>query len=137
MSDNPNLHLKKLFGQLGDVVCEMTKVHFSQFCPDNWTPSINAFLLKESIEICVDLAGIDKSMIELRVEPTRLLLQGRRPPLEPVYEGENLAHILAMEIDCGTFERVIPLAPEVDPHRVTAEQRNGLLWIHLPLRSQA
>ena len=41
--------------------------------------------------------------------------------------------VLAMEIDHGPFERHINLPLSVDRARVTAEQRNGLLWIHLPV----
>jgi len=44
---------------------------------------------------------------------------------------------LAMEIDHGPFQREIILPVEVDPNRVIAEQRNGLLWIYLPLRPNA
>jgi HSP20 family molecular chaperone IbpA len=39
-----------------------------------------------------------------------------------------------MEIDYGRFERVLELPAEVDPNRVSAEQRDGLLWVDLPLR---
>ena len=42
-----------------------------------------------------------------------------------------------MEIDHGGFERQINLPMSVDSARVTAEQNNGLLWIHLPWRTIA
>jgi HSP20 family molecular chaperone IbpA len=38
-----------------------------------------------------------------------------------------------MEIDQGAFEREIVLPVEVEPEQVRAEQREGLLWIWLPL----
>jgi quinol-cytochrome oxidoreductase complex cytochrome b subunit len=37
--------------------------------------------------------------------------------------------------DYGPFEREVVLPLEVDPERVEAEQRSGLLWISLPLPS--
>jgi HSP20 family molecular chaperone IbpA len=42
--------------------------------------------------------------------------------------------LLAMEIDYGPFEREVQLAAEVEIEQVHAEQRNGLLWIYLPLK---
>ena len=42
--------------------------------------------------------------------------------------------VLAMEIDHGSFERQIKLPSTVDRKQVTAEQKNGLLWVYLPLR---
>jgi HSP20 family molecular chaperone IbpA len=35
------------------------------------------------------------------------------------------------------FAREIALPAEVETGRVTAEQKNGFLWIYLPLRTQA
>jgi len=42
--------------------------------------------------------------------------------------------MIAMEIDYGPFERGVRLPGEVDVTKVRAEQKNGLLWIHLPLK---
>ncbi len=47
-------------------------------------------------------------------------------------EGEP-RQVLAMEIDEGPFSRELVLPSEVDPRAVRAEQRNGILWIWLPL----
>ena len=38
-----------------------------------------------------------------------------------------------MEIDHGEFEREINLPPNVERLRVRADQKNGMLWIYLPL----
>jgi len=42
--------------------------------------------------------------------------------------------LLAMEIDYGPFIREVPLPAEVEIDKAHAEQRNGLLWISLPLK---
>jgi HSP20 family protein len=41
---------------------------------------------------------------------------------------------MEMEIDYGPFERVLELPSDVDPDRVEAKYRDGLLWIYLPLQ---
>jgi HSP20 family molecular chaperone IbpA len=42
--------------------------------------------------------------------------------------------LLAMEIDYGPFEREVLLPDQVEINEAHAEQRNGLLWISLPIK---
>ncbi len=136
MENNHSIRLRRLQGQLGDVVYQMTKVQFSRFsAPETWQPALNAYRCEHCVVICVDLAGVDRDQIQLEVTPTRLSLRGQRRPPEP--EPHKPVQILAMEIDYGRFERVVTLPSDTQPDKVTAEQRNGLLWIYLPLRCHA
>ncbi len=139
MLENMRRHnWKTLQAQLEQVVCHLTELHFSSFCPPgSWRPAINAYRLDHCIQICVDLAGVAKESIDLQVEHNRLLLRGKRPPPEPAVSEQKTIRILTMEIDCGEFQRAIQLPIEVDQERITAEQRNGLLWIYLPLKPHA
>lgn len=138
MSDNRSIRLKHLHGRLGEVAYQLTQVQFSTFSPTvNWHPAMNAYICPERMAICIELAGVDRTAINLQVEPTRLLVRGRRQLPEPVGAAEKPVQILAIEIDHGPFAREITFPSEVDPERVTAEQKNGLLWIYLPLRSPA
>lgn len=95
---------------------------------------MNAFRCERGIKICVDLAGIDQSEIELEIEPRRIGIRGYRQAPEPSQE-EELIQILAMEIDHGRFERELLLPLLVDVDQVAVEQRNGFLWIWLPSQS--
>ena len=47
---------------------------------------------------------------------------------------DHAVQMLALEIDYGSFEREFELPAEVDVKQSRAEQENGLLWIHLPLK---
>lgn len=84
--------------------------------------------------ICMDLAGIDRADISLQAEPFRLRLIGWRPSPAPSAEQGQPLQVLALEIDDGRCERELALPEEITPSAVKAEQRNGLLWIDLPLR---
>jgi HSP20 family protein len=138
MDDTRNVHLKRLHGRLGEVVYELTKVQFTQFTsPDAWQPAVNAYRCDESIVICVDLAGVDRQTIQLEVHGRRLLLRGTRQPPEPESSRHKSLQVLVMEIDYGPFSREVRLPADVDADRITAEQRNGLLWIYLPFRTHA
>src|SRR5688572_28784197 len=105
-----SIHLKRLHGRLGDVVYQLTKVQFSHVSsPEAWQPALNAYRCKECIAICLDLAGVDRKSIELRVESRRLLIRGHRQPPEPEGADNKAVQILVMEIDYGTFQREVLL----------------------------
>ena len=53
---------------------------------------------------------------------------------EPTDDEGCALQLLAMEIDYEPFMREVPLPAEVEIEQAHAEQRNGLLWISLPLK---
>ena len=124
-----HIQLRWLQGTLGDVT--VRSIQLWRATPHTWRPAINAFRCEKAVCICVDLAGIDQSMIDLRVEPRRITVRGSREAPEPT---DQAVQMLALEIDYGAFERVIELPAEVSVKKVRAEQENGLLWIYLPLK---
>ena len=79
-----SVYLRHLQGRLRQITGELTKVRYtSSPAPEAWHPAINAYRCRDSIVVCVELAGVEKSQIELRVEPRRVWLRGQRSPLEP------------------------------------------------------
>src|SRR6266446_1336093 len=128
-----SIKLRWLHGALHDVTYELARSQF-QFAPHAWEPAINAYRCEKCVRICVDLAGVERSMIELTVEPRRILIRGSRELPEPANTEDRTVQLLAMEIDYGPFERDIVLPADVEIDKATAEQRNGLLWISLPLK---
>lgn len=127
------IKLRWLHGALHDVTNELARSRFSQFAQHFWTPSINAYRCEKCVRICVDLAGVEREAIDLTVEPRRVLVRGTRELPEPENMDDRTVQLLAMEIDYGAFERDIRLPVDVEINEVTAEQRNGLLWISLPV----
>jgi len=118
-----NIKLRWLHGTLGDVTYQVARVQLWRAAAHKWQPAINAFRCENAVRICVDLAGVDKSSIDLTIEPQRLVLRGTREAPEPAYE-----------IDYGPFERTVEFSTEVDGEVARAEHENGLLWIYLPLK---
>ena len=138
MEDIRTVHLKILQDRLGEIAWEVTQIRFrARVVQPLWRPSINVYRCEKCIVICVELAGVDRAEIALRVEPLRVLLSGRRRPPEPDRDLGEVCQVFALEIDVGGFEREILLPHEIVPAGVRAEQRNGLLWIELPLQSPA
>ena len=104
---------------------------------EGWTPAINVFGCRQQIVVCVELAGVEKGSIKIEAQSRRLLIRGYRGAAEPQDCEGPLMQVLALEIDHGPFEREIELPASVEPEGVRADHRNGLLWIHLPLREES
>jgi len=134
MDPNRTIKLRWLHGALYDVTSGQARLQFSQFASQTWQPAINAYRCESCIRVCVDLAGVDRSRIDLTVEPQRIVVRGVREVPEPTHAEGRAVQLLAMEIDYGPFEREVHLPVMVDIEKVHAEQRNGLLWISLPLK---
>ena len=130
-----SIKMRWLHGALHDVTSELARLHFSRFGSHTWEPAINAYRCDKCIRVCVDLAGVERSRIDLTVEPERLIVRGMRDVPEPTHAEGRAVQLLAMEIDYGPFEREVLLPASVDIDNVHAEQRNGLLWISLPLKT--
>ena len=140
--------------QANKLMEQVQKGYFN-FCPsETWTPSVNLYETAESYLVCADLAGVDKEKIDVEVVEQVLKLKGTRavPTLED--GAEHLAdqgepgggaaarpagahehrriRVHLMEIDHGSFCREVELPEDVDRDRITANYRNGMLWIELP-----
>ena len=137
--------------QANKLMEQMQKSYFS-YCPsETWTPSVNLYETEESYLVCADLAGVEKEKIDVEVVEQVLKLKGTRAV--PTYEdaiaaashepgdaaaatGEHRrVRIHLMEIDHGSFCREVELPEDVDRDRISANYRNGMLWIELPKTS--
>jgi HSP20 family molecular chaperone IbpA len=134
-----NIRFNRIITRTSGVVYELQRLHFSRFRPpaEAWRPQINAYCYEDRLEVCIDLAGVDRANVEIHVEARKLLVRGTRPSPEPVGGDPDspCRQILAMEIENGPFERIFSLPTEVNVDAVTARQEKGLLWIQLPVRS--
>ena len=128
--------LARLQGELGGIATQLTHVQFTVFnTVESWRPAINAYRCDGCFILCMDLAGADQAATRILAEPRRLTIRGRRATPLPDCDQPQPVQVLEMEIDHGPFERVLQLSAEIDPDGVKAEHREGLLWIHLPLRN--
>lgn len=134
--------LDQVAGQVHKIARQLLGGPFGEFCPvDSWLPSVNVYRLPRALEVCLDLAGVERSRIDVRVQPGSLTIRGHRAAPEPRPPSDadpDAPHppmrILGMEIDHGPFSRTIPIPEQVDLTKVSSEYRDGLLWVRLPFR---
>ena len=92
----------------------------------NWIPLADVYETADGFVVQVDLPGLGSDDVEVHVDGDRLVLRGRRK------ETARPDNYYRMERSYGPFVRTFVLTPDVDPDRVTAQFRDGLLRLELP-----
>jgi HSP20 family protein len=127
-----------LVRQMNKMIDQMHKGYYNFAPGETWTPSVNLYENETSYVVCVDLAGVEKEKIDVLIVDGRLKLRGTRSvPMHPDRASDAEPHgkrvrVHLMEIDHGSFCREVELPHDVHPDSVTANYRDGLLWIELP-----
>ena len=123
---------------LNKIVHHLWQWHFGEYQPaQSWSPQVNLYQMEDRLEVCVDLAGVDRQRIHVEVKTGRLLIRGVRQAPEPEHQPDETMRIVAMEIDHGPFCRAVNLPSDVALDHVESDYREGFLWIHLPLRKRS
>lgn len=122
--------------KVSKIMDQFQKGYYNFYPNETWTPDVNLYESEVSYLVCVDLAGVDKEKIDLEVREHRLLLRGARTvPAHTDDEpgiGKGRLRVHLMEIDHGPFARTVELPQNVQRDRISAQYRNGMLWIELP-----
>ncbi len=95
-------------------------------------PPINVGATTDKVEVYVFAAGLDPQQLELSIHQGLLTLAGKREV--PVNEQ---ASYYRRERFTGEFRRVIALPDDVDPDRVEARYRDGVLQVTVPRKEAA
>lgn len=96
-------------------------------------PAINVGTTPTSVEVYAFAPGLDASRIEVTLDRGVLTLAGERAASVVDQPGAKVqAHNL--ERASGTFRRAVSLPDDVDPTRVTATYRDGILQVSVARR---
>lgn len=97
-----------------------------------WDPVIDIYENDATIVIQAKLPGVHKENMDVEVEEQVLTLRGERSS-ETETKTDNY-HL--KEWICGKFERRFALPGGVDPRKITAKHKDGLLSIAIPKPDQ-
>lgn len=81
--------------------------------------------------VTAELAGVDVRDIAIQIEGRKLFLAGKRDPARA--GGETGEVYQQIEIERGSFRRMIELGADVQANQVTARYEEGMLRVELPL----
>jgi HSP20 family protein len=98
-----------------------------------WAPAVDIYETENELVIKADLPEISEKDLDVRVENNMLTIHGERKFEEKVKE-ENY---LRVERTYGSFSRSFSLPNTVDPEKIHAEYKNGVLTVEIPKRAES
>ncbi len=93
-----------------------------------WRPSVDIYEVEVGIVIKADLPGVRKEDVSVEVKDNLLTLKGMR---EVGADGEDQCYF-CQERNFGQFQRTFTLQYNVDPEKIKASFKNGVLKITVP-----
>ena len=102
--------------------------------PSTWMPPVDIFQTGDhELVLKAELPDMSRDDIGITVENFVLTIKGEKKAANDV-KDDQYHHI---ERRYGTFSRSFSLPRTVDSNRVSAEYKNGVLTVRLPLREEA
>ena len=97
-----------------------------------FVPATDIFETDEALTVILEMPGIDKDKVDVKVENDVLQIEGwidfsRYEGLQPVYTEYNI----------GNFARSFQLSSKIDQDRISAELRDGVMTLVLPKSEKA
>ena len=99
----------------------------SHFGEPTWSPPADLVVEEDSARVILELAGVPREKVRVRLVRNLLEIAGRR---EPPHRTQGASYHRA-EIYFGDFKRLIELPWAADESQVQAKYRDGMLEIHL------
>jgi HSP20 family protein len=100
---------------------------------EKWAPSMDVSETPEALVVKAEVPGVDPKEVEISVSGDTLTLKGEKKE-EKEEKGKTWHRV---ERSYGSFFRSMTLPTPVDPDRITAESRDGVLTITLPKTEKA
>ena len=98
-----------------------------------WMPAVDVVDRKDAIIVKADLPGMDKEDIQVTLENNVLSISGEKKVEAEHKEGDALR----CERCYGSFHRAFTLPSSVDPNKVEANFKNGVLELKIAKKEEA
>jgi HSP20 family protein len=98
-----------------------------------WMPAIDVSETDKEVVIKAELPGMDGENVDVAITGDVLTIKGEKKE-ETTKEGENYSR---MERRYGAFHRAVTLPMAVDPNKVNATFKNGVLRVTLEKKEES
>ena len=129
-------HPNSLFGQFERLRRELDDVFGVSGLPSSirsvspgTLPAVNLGTTPSSVEVYAFAPGLDASKIDVSLDRGVLRIAGERAADMPA--NDPTVQVYARERGAGSFTRAISLPDDIDPARVSASYRDGILQISI------
>jgi HSP20 family molecular chaperone IbpA len=97
-----------------------------------FVPVADVYEADHDLTVILEMPGVEKSNVDLRVEDGVLKVEGRLDPtkyqgLQPLYTEYNIGH----------YARSFQLSSKIDQSQIAAEMKDGVLALKLPKIEEA
>ena len=120
--------LQDRINRVFDEAVDRSRDYEEEVSKCDWRPLVDIFDTEKAIVISAELPGIAKEDISLDVKENILVLKGERKSAEEI-KKENYYR---KERCFGTFERSFTLPSTINPEKITANFKNGVLRVAIP-----
>ncbi|GAB4368816.1 MAG: Hsp20/alpha crystallin family protein [Deltaproteobacteria bacterium] len=133
---------KDPIGELSSIQERMNRLFGEAFGPTlaseegwsrGWEPAVDIYDADDAIVVKAEIPGVERDQVSVEVKDGVLTLKGERKFERDVKE-ENYHRI---ERSYGSFQRSFTLPSSVDPDKVRASLKNGVLEVTLTKKEQA
>ena len=100
--------------------------------PAVWTPACDTYEDEHGFWVQAALPGMERKDIEISLEDSVLTIKGQRQA-----ENQENRRYFTQEMGTGIFTRTFRFPANVDPNKVVASYKEGVLTIELPKREEA
>jgi HSP20 family molecular chaperone IbpA len=95
-------------------------------------PTADIYESNEALNVVLEMPGVDKNSVDIRVEDSVLKIEGRLDfskyqGLQPLYTEYNVGH----------YSRSFRLSSKIDQNKIAAELNDGVLSLVLPKVEEA
>jgi HSP20 family protein len=106
---------------------------FAQIQERVWVPPVDIYQSGDDLVLNAELPAMSREDIDISVDNGTLTIKGeKRLP-----EGPKEDQFHRIERRYGAFSRSFSLPQTVDPSKVSAEYKNGVLTVRMPVREES
>ena len=99
-----------------------------------WAPTFDVLEEEDRVEVMAEIPGVNASEIELSFQDDRLTVKGHR---ESPWSEEASKRLIHRERRFGPFSRTIDMPAGIDPDKISATARSGVITVTLAKIEQA
>jgi HSP20 family protein len=97
-----------------------------------FVPTADIYETQDALSVTLEMPGVEKNNVEISVEDGVLKVEGRLDfskyqGLQPLYTEYNV----------GNYARSFRLSSKIDQNKISAELKDGVLWLVLPKVQEA
>lgn len=122
--------LEQMQQHTGRILRSMSLSRMMPLESGGWQPAVDIYEAESKIFVYADLAGISSESLRVTATEQQLQISGVRE----LPAHASIACIHQLEIELGTFQRIVPLPTAVDVDRIESTYANGILLVTLPKR---